>query len=356
MVVRQLPIQLDHDDVGVVGLLDFAGFVFVVQSGQGFPLSLTAFGEVPETGKVRRHVVLRIIGYEEVELVLDDRATKGETVLLLVEGTAFEAQSVFFNEAVVTVVVEDLSPEIIGSRLRDGVEDTTGGVELQIVGGLDDLELLDRRLREGEGRTGSAALLTEEGTLAVGSVDVERVLNATSTHIEAATTTALGRISRNRARHQNSEVSEITALQRQIGNGLITNRRRNGRIGRLDDRRLCRYDNFLGHSAFGQNVVDPHRRTQADPRSTLDLGPETVQYRLDVIVPWGQQVQTIKTSGIRNSRPAEARIDVGRQDGRPRHGAAAVICCSTNNLSSRTTALGPTGLGCQHHHCSHHKS
>ena len=185
MILAQVEVELGDQGAVVVRARDRAELVVE----QPRPLRLQVVvqllqlgGVTHVAGELLRLLALLLVVREEKEgLVPDDRAAERESELMSrqVRLAAAPGGRELGDEAVELAEIVGGPFELVRSRLRDHGHEAAGGpAELGRGALAHDNELLDRILVEGEGRTLTSPLLSEEGVVEVGAVHHDVVEDA----------------------------------------------------------------------------------------------------------------------------------------------------------------------------------
>ena len=165
---------------------------------------------------------LPVNGDEEVRLVADDRAAERKSVLALREVRWRTAEEIARRELHAAKVgaageAEHRATEFIRPALRHRVHRSTGEVAtLDVVRGVDHLDLLHRLDREREGRAITAARIAAEKRLVVVHAIHQHVRRCCATTTDRLATPGAGATDVARARGEHDEILEVATVSRQV--------------------------------------------------------------------------------------------------------------------------------------------
>ena len=179
-------------------------------------------GEPGETHLARRLELLLLVG-DEVECPITDQRTAQGAAELVLGRRRVLAERVLRRELLGPQQVERRPVDGVRPRLGDGVDEPAGRpAELGRVARLDDPELADRVLGNGEGELGALAApdTAEKGLVVIGSVDADVAVDAALPGQRDLPALRLDL----RRRRQGDEIVEPPPIDRQVGDGLPVER------------------------------------------------------------------------------------------------------------------------------------
>ncbi len=286
---------------------------------------------------------------EEVRAVAHDRPAERAAVLpAAVIGTlGFEHRS--RRQRLVAEEVEGRAVKVVGARSGHHGQQAAGRqAVLRLVGGLRHLEFANRVHREvlprlAHLRPGVVHAVDDEavGVLAGAGADVD----------VAAIEKAADVVLRN-ARREHRQVDPPARRHRQVLNLLVGHRCRDGRRGRIDQRRFARHGDRLGERRRLEREVDDDRLIDDQREVLAGFGREALQFGRHGVAARRQRGQAELTRRLADCRPRQAGLLVAGRHGRSRKDAAARVLERAGNLG----VLGerrPAGEEHQHHRRQH---
>ena len=249
------------------------GFLSVVPIPVKSPVRCGGAGNQRLHGRRFAAVAESLVGAENEQLVLDDRAAGGDAELILLQSGNSRLEEVAGVEAVVAQKLPRRSVELVGAGfghhgdLRAGVAPVLGREVVRQHAHF--LHRVGRRVVH----AGVARRIVE-----VPAVEGEQVhvgAAAVDVHFRSAARVVhlLRRLDVQHARQNARQADHVAAVERQVDHPAVVDQSRQRRRGRIDQRRLGRHGHLRFHRADGQSRVDAqvlvHR--QLDARLGLPL-------------------------------------------------------------------------------------
>ena len=283
------------------------------------------------------------VGDEEERLVAADRSAKAAAVLILGE-RRLRLRRVVEEVARVELAVprefERRSVHDVGARPGDGVDDAAASSELRAVGVGQGLEFGDRLDAEGRAEHAGARGAVPE-IRDVGVVEQEGLpLGPASGHridgLPAEQRT--GERHRGHGGRQRDELGEVSAVQRQVGDLLLLNRRGHGARRGVHDRALAGDGDGLLDLSDRQREVDDVLAADAKGDPFVNDALKARKRRLHFIRADREIGRVVSTLLVGDDRLHDARTDIPHLDGGAGHRRARGVAHGAQDRR-------PDGLG-----------